>query len=135
MSLTSYNLQKLSNVFTSVFRCVPSSMMLPWPTPCQMVKGREGSTITVRAWTRTSWVPLKVWEGKNTKDLICLFVKEDALIQLCGPCPVFTEKYCTEHRIEKLPGPRDWVQILQDQIKLARRRLKRGMTIAYCQVI
>ncbi|KAF3688928.1 BEN domain-containing protein 7 [Channa argus] len=35
------------------------------------------------------------------------------------------EKYCTEHRIEKLPGPRDWVQILQDQIKLARRRLKR----------
>ncbi|XP_059191703.1 BEN domain-containing protein 7 [Centropristis striata] len=38
---------------------------------------------------------------------------------------VFTEKYCTEHRIEKLPGPRDWVQILQDQIKLARRRLKR----------
>lgn len=40
---------------------------------------------------------------------------------------VFTEKYCTEHRIEKLPGPRDWVQILQDQIKLARRRLKRGM--------
>lgn len=41
-------------------------------------------------------------------------------------CPVFTEKYCTEHRIEKLPGPRDWVQILQDQIKLARRRLKRG---------
>lgn len=41
-------------------------------------------------------------------------------------CKVFTEKYCTEHRIEKLPGPRDWVQILQDQIKLARRRLKRG---------
>lgn len=45
---------------------------------------------------------------------------------LCELCPVFTEKYCTEHRIEKLPGPRDWVQILQDQIKLARRRLKRG---------
>ncbi|KAF3854705.1 hypothetical protein F7725_022760 [Dissostichus mawsoni] len=45
--------------------------------------------------------------------------------QLCKLCPVFTEKYCTEHRIEKLPGPRDWVQILQDQIKLARRRLKR----------
>lgn len=41
-------------------------------------------------------------------------------------CLVFTEKYCTEHKIEKLPGPRDWVQILQDQIKLARRRLKRG---------
>ncbi len=39
---------------------------------------------------------------------------------------VFTEKYCTANRIEKLPGPRDWVQILQDQIKLARRRLKRG---------
>ncbi|KAM8861508.1 BEN domain-containing protein 7 isoform 1-T1 [Synchiropus picturatus] len=40
-------------------------------------------------------------------------------------CPVFTEKYCTEHKIDKLPGPRDWVQILQDQIKLARRRLRR----------
>lgn len=39
---------------------------------------------------------------------------------------VFTEKYCTANGIEKLPGPRDWVQILQDQIKLARRRLKRG---------
>uniref|UniRef100_A0A3B4AUV4 Uncharacterized protein n=1 Tax=Periophthalmus magnuspinnatus TaxID=409849 RepID=A0A3B4AUV4_9GOBI len=38
----------------------------------------------------------------------------------------FTEKYCIEHKIEKLPGPRDWVQILQDQIKLARRRLRRG---------
>lgn len=49
-----------------------------------------------------------------------------AFTQLCKLCPVFTEKYCTEHRIEKLPGPRDWVQILQDQIKLARRRLKRG---------
>lgn len=43
---------------------------------------------------------------------------------------VFTEKYCTEHRIEKLPGPRDWVQILQDQIKLARRRLKRGTMVS-----
>uniref|UniRef100_A0A3B3WMC2 BEN domain-containing protein n=1 Tax=Poecilia mexicana TaxID=48701 RepID=A0A3B3WMC2_9TELE len=45
---------------------------------------------------------------------------------IVGAIKVFTEKYCTEHRIEKLPGPRDWVQILQDQIKLARRRLKRG---------
>lgn len=45
---------------------------------------------------------------------------------LCFIFTVFTEKYCTEHKIEKLPGPRDWVQILQDQIKLARRRLKRG---------
>ncbi|KAM8891884.1 BEN domain-containing protein 7 isoform 2-T2 [Spinachia spinachia] len=44
---------------------------------------------------------------------------------IVGAIKVFTEKYCTEHRIEKLPGPRDWVQILQDQIKLARRRLKR----------
>lgn len=52
-------------------------------------------------------------------------LKETWLL-LCKLCPVFTEKYCTEHRIEKLPGPRDWVQILQDQIKLARRRLKRG---------
>lgn len=48
-------------------------------------------------------------------------------MQLCELFPVFTEKYCTENRIEKLPGPRDWVQILQDQIKLARRRLKRGI--------
>ncbi|XP_075998124.1 BEN domain-containing protein 7 [Genypterus blacodes] len=44
---------------------------------------------------------------------------------IVGAIKVFTERYCTEHRIEKLPGPRDWVQILQDQIKLARRRLKR----------
>ncbi|XP_075946127.1 BEN domain-containing protein 7 [Anarhichas minor] len=44
---------------------------------------------------------------------------------IVGAIKVFTEKYCSEHRIEKLPGPRDWVQILQDQIKLARRRLKR----------
>ncbi|KAM9807775.1 BEN domain-containing protein 7 [Neosynchiropus ocellatus] len=45
---------------------------------------------------------------------------------IVGAIKVFTEKYCTEHNIDKLPGPRDWVQILQDQIKLARRRLKRG---------
>nr|XP_020513431.1 BEN domain-containing protein 7 [Labrus bergylta] len=44
---------------------------------------------------------------------------------IVGAIKVFTEKYCSEHRIEKMPGPRDWVQILQDQIKLARRRLKR----------
>ncbi|XP_030588261.1 BEN domain-containing protein 7 [Archocentrus centrarchus] len=44
---------------------------------------------------------------------------------IVGAIKVFTEKYCTDHKIEKLPGPRDWVQILQDQIKLARRRLKR----------
>nr|XP_057932057.1 BEN domain-containing protein 7 isoform X2 [Doryrhamphus excisus] len=44
---------------------------------------------------------------------------------IVGAIKAFTEKYCNEHRIEKLPGPRDWVQILQDQIKLARRRLKR----------
>ncbi|TRY62425.1 hypothetical protein DNTS_031831 [Danionella cerebrum] len=43
-----------------------------------------------------------------------------------GAIKVFTEKYCRTHGIVKLPGPRDWVQILQDQIKLARRRLKRG---------
>ncbi|XP_064807828.1 BEN domain-containing protein 7 isoform X4 [Oncorhynchus masou masou] len=47
---------------------------------------------------------------------------------IVGAIKVFTEKYCTAHRIEKLPGPRDWVQILQDQIKLARRRLKREAT-------
>ncbi|XP_026142929.1 BEN domain-containing protein 7 isoform X2 [Carassius auratus] len=44
---------------------------------------------------------------------------------IVGAIKVFTEKYCTANGIEKLPGPRDWVQILQDQIKLARRRLKR----------
>ncbi|MEQ2276732.1 hypothetical protein XENORESO_007127 [Xenotaenia resolanae] len=49
---------------------------------------------------------------------------------IVGAIKVFTEKYCTEHRIEKLPGPRDWVQILQDQIKLARRRLKRGFLLS-----
>lgn len=47
---------------------------------------------------------------------------------IVGAIKVFTEKYCTANRIEKLPGPRDWVQILQDQIKLARRRLKRAET-------
>uniref|UniRef100_A0A8D0GB85 BEN domain containing 7 n=1 Tax=Sphenodon punctatus TaxID=8508 RepID=A0A8D0GB85_SPHPU len=45
---------------------------------------------------------------------------------IVGAIKVFTEKYCTVHHVDKLPGPRDWVQILQDQIKLARRRLKRG---------
>ncbi|XP_051007288.1 BEN domain-containing protein 7 isoform X1 [Acomys russatus] len=45
---------------------------------------------------------------------------------IVGAIKVFTEKYCTANRVDKLPGPRDWVQILQDQIKLARRRLKRG---------
>ncbi|XP_064175515.1 BEN domain-containing protein 7 isoform X2 [Anguilla rostrata] len=45
---------------------------------------------------------------------------------IVGAIRAFTEKYCTANRIERLPGPRDWVQILQDQIKLARRRLKRG---------
>ncbi|XP_076128827.1 BEN domain-containing protein 7 [Alosa pseudoharengus] len=48
---------------------------------------------------------------------------------IVGAIKVFTEKYCTANRIEKLPGARDWVQILQDQIKLARRRLKRGVCI------
>ncbi|RLW01966.1 hypothetical protein DV515_00007572 [Chloebia gouldiae] len=45
---------------------------------------------------------------------------------IVGAIKVFTEKYCTANHVDKLPGPRDWVQILQDQIKLARRRLKRG---------
>ncbi|XP_029471024.1 BEN domain-containing protein 7 isoform X2 [Rhinatrema bivittatum] len=45
---------------------------------------------------------------------------------IVGAIKVFTEKYCIANHIEKVPGPRDWVQILQDQIKLARRRLKRG---------
>uniref|UniRef100_A0A8C9WGJ2 BEN domain containing 7 n=1 Tax=Scleropages formosus TaxID=113540 RepID=A0A8C9WGJ2_SCLFO len=51
---------------------------------------------------------------------------------IVGAIKVFTEKYCTANRIEKLPGPRDWVQILQDQIKLARRRLKRRTEVAHC---
>ncbi|KAF2975980.1 hypothetical protein EK904_012708 [Melospiza melodia maxima] len=42
------------------------------------------------------------------------------------------EKYCTANHVDKLPGPRDWVQILQDQIKLARRRLKRGSEATDC---
>ncbi|XP_042671298.1 BEN domain-containing protein 7 isoform X2 [Centrocercus urophasianus] len=45
---------------------------------------------------------------------------------IVGAIKVFTERYCTANHVDKLPGPRDWVQILQDQIKLARRRLKRG---------
>ncbi|XP_041442496.1 BEN domain-containing protein 7 [Xenopus laevis] len=45
---------------------------------------------------------------------------------IVGAIKVFTEKYCTANKVEKVPGPRHWVQILQDQIKLARRRLKRG---------
>ncbi|MEE6481534.1 hypothetical protein FKM82_012894 [Ascaphus truei] len=45
---------------------------------------------------------------------------------IVGAIKVFTEKYCTANNVDKVPGPRDWVQILQDQIKLARRRLKRG---------
>ncbi|XP_050006469.1 BEN domain-containing protein 7 isoform X2 [Alexandromys fortis] len=49
---------------------------------------------------------------------------------IVGAIKVFTEKYCTANHVDKLPGPRDWVQILQDQIKLARRRLKRGSEAA-----
>ncbi|XP_062839633.1 BEN domain-containing protein 7 isoform X2 [Anolis carolinensis] len=48
---------------------------------------------------------------------------------IVGAIKVFTEKYCTANHVDKLPGPRDWVQILQDQIKLARRRLKRGSEV------
>ncbi|XP_028813759.1 BEN domain-containing protein 7 isoform X2 [Denticeps clupeoides] len=51
---------------------------------------------------------------------------------IVGAIKVFTEKYCTANRIEKLPGARDWVQILQDQIKLARRRLKRAENSTDC---
>ncbi|MCI4379046.1 hypothetical protein PGIGA_G00223300 [Pangasianodon gigas] len=54
---------------------------------------------------------------------------------IVGAIKVFTEKYCTANSIEKLPGPRDWVQILQDQIKLARRRLKRAETTTDCDEI
>ncbi|XP_049670083.1 BEN domain-containing protein 7 isoform X2 [Accipiter gentilis] len=49
---------------------------------------------------------------------------------IVGAIKVFTEKYCTANHVDKLPGPRDWVQILQDQIKLARRRLKRGSALS-----
>ncbi|XP_077025503.1 BEN domain-containing protein 7 isoform X1 [Tamandua tetradactyla] len=52
---------------------------------------------------------------------------------IVGAIKVFTEKYCTANHVDKLPGPRDWVQILQDQIKLARRRLKRGSEAADCE--
>ncbi|XP_061428711.1 uncharacterized protein LOC133355510 isoform X3 [Lethenteron reissneri] len=40
----------------------------------------------------------------------------------------FTESYCENKKIMKLPGPKDWVQLLQDQIKLARRRIRRVPT-------
>ncbi|KFO25662.1 BEN domain-containing protein 7, partial [Fukomys damarensis] len=53
---------------------------------------------------------------------------------IVGAIKVFTEKYCTVNHVDKLPGPRDWVQILQDQIKLARRRLKRG-SVRHCVTI
>lgn len=56
----------------------------------------------------------------------CILPLPDLLVSHRCLSVVFTEKYCTANRIVKLPGPRDWVQILQDQIKLARRRLKRG---------
>uniref|UniRef100_V9KTV8 BEN domain-containing protein 7-like protein n=1 Tax=Callorhinchus milii TaxID=7868 RepID=V9KTV8_CALMI len=48
---------------------------------------------------------------------------------IVGAIKVFTEKYCTLNQIDRLPGPKDWIQILQDQIKLARKRLKRGSVL------
>lgn len=48
---------------------------------------------------------------------------------IVGAIKVFTEKYCTLNRIDRVPGPKDWIQILQDQIKLARKRLKRGAVL------
>ncbi|XP_059510811.1 BEN domain-containing protein 7 isoform X2 [Stegostoma tigrinum] len=45
---------------------------------------------------------------------------------IVGAIKVFTGRYCTLYQIDRLPGPKDWIQILQDQIKLARKRLKRG---------
>ncbi|CAJ0967245.1 unnamed protein product [Ranitomeya imitator] len=53
---------------------------------------------------------------------------------IVGAIKVFTEKYCTANSVEKVPGPRHWVQILQDQIKLARRRLKRGCDLGLLNV-
>ncbi|XP_067861159.1 BEN domain-containing protein 7 [Heptranchias perlo] len=48
---------------------------------------------------------------------------------IVGAIKVFIEKYCTLNQIDRLPGPKDWIQILQDQIKLARKRLKRGSVL------
>ncbi|XP_069765745.1 BEN domain-containing protein 7 isoform X3 [Narcine bancroftii] len=48
---------------------------------------------------------------------------------IVGAIKVFTEKYCTLNQIDRVPGPKDWIQILQDQIKLARKRLKRGSVL------
>ncbi|XP_038667868.1 BEN domain-containing protein 7 isoform X2 [Scyliorhinus canicula] len=45
---------------------------------------------------------------------------------IVGAMKVFTEEYCTLNQIDRLPGPTDWIQILQDQIARARNRLKRG---------
>lgn len=65
-----------------------------------------------------------------TSDLYLLFAKVfNSILHFLS---VFTEKYCTANHVDKLPGPRDWVQILQDQIKLARRRLKRGSGMKSC---
>ncbi|CAH2275630.1 Hypothetical predicted protein [Pelobates cultripes] len=54
---------------------------------------------------------------------------------IVGAIKVFTEKYCTANNVEKVPGPRHWVQILQDQIKLARRRLKRGCDLGEWRLV
>uniref|UniRef100_UPI00358F247C BEN domain-containing protein 7 isoform X2 n=1 Tax=Myxine glutinosa TaxID=7769 RepID=UPI00358F247C len=48
--------------------------------------------------------------------------------QIVAAIRAFTEEYCKRKKI-KLPGPKDWVQLLQDQIKLARRRMKRATLV------
>ncbi|XP_072327085.1 BEN domain-containing protein 7 isoform X2 [Scyliorhinus torazame] len=48
---------------------------------------------------------------------------------IVGAMKVFTEEYCTLNQIDRLPGPTDWIQILQDQIARARNRLKRGAVL------
>ncbi|KAK3570596.1 hypothetical protein QTP86_023653, partial [Hemibagrus guttatus] len=72
---------------------------------------------------------------QNIVGAIKVLLSPDLLVSYRCLSVVFTEKYCTANRIEKLPGPRDWVQILQDQIKLARRRLKRAETTTDCDEI
>ena len=99
-----------------------------------MAREREDSTTTARVSTKTLWEQLKVRATEYNWNRISRWHRGLEVI-LPNLCAGFTEKYCKIYRIEKLPGPRDWVQILQDQIKLARRRLKRGASFNYSTLL
>lgn len=82
------------------------------------------STAELTSFRSTLFFFFPSWGYIPFSDLHIFFVK--IFNNISHFLSVFTEKYCTANHVDKLPGPRDWVQILQDQIKLARRRLKRG---------